>query len=477
MNLRSKYRGVLLALMVLLGFMALGQGQEGIDYKIVGTDLYCYIDRTLSEARIDSVLETCDLNADQLTEMHQAGTASASGWVVHDLSPTLLTLKKPLHHLSGKPADQRDIMDLASAPPKASASHYRFGYNIFSKPAVRELENGKTRFFLAVKGSPNSVFLSGTFNDWSTSALPMQACDSGFYAEVALAQGAHYYKFIVNGHWFMDPRNKLKEIDQQGNENSVYFKENHCFELEGYAQADEVQVAGSFNNWQADPQGFLREGDTWKRPCFIEPGTHAYKFIVDGQWILDPANPVTRSDGMGNENSFMAIGDTFYFYLPGHLDEPGVYVAGDFNEWNPSELKMDRTDSGWVLPYVLAPGNYEYKFVLGMGYKWILDPLNPIRNGEEPRQNSVISIGANQHFFYPKVAEVEHVYLSGDFNAWPEHGYRMEPQADGWYIDVYLPEGKTRYKFIVGDKWLRDPNNPLFEPNEYQGFNSVIWIK
>ena len=41
--------------------------------------------------------------------------------------------------------------------------------------------------------------------------------------------------------------------------------------------------------------------------CRIDraPGTYQYKFVVDGDWIVDPGNPTTAHDGRGNTNSVM----------------------------------------------------------------------------------------------------------------------------------------------------------------------------
>lgn len=478
MSIKAFYKGLMVLFFGLLALALKGQKQGGIDYQIVGVDLYCYVDRDLSQTTIDSLLGTCDIKPEALALYHEKQISSASHWQVVEVNEQQIILRKPLKGLEGKPKEQKTLMEVLGLGPKSFVDDYRFGYNVFSKPAVWELDNGKTRFFLKVEGAkPESIYLSGTFNQWSTSACPMTACDSGYYADINLGEGAHYYKYIVNGHWLMDPRNRLKANDWEGNENSVYFKENYSFFLPGYKKAQKVHLAGSFSNWEPDNQGFIKVKGGWERPCYLEEGTHAYKFIVDGEWITDPTNPVVRKDEEGNENSFMAIGDTFYFYLPGYKNAAAPVVAGSFNDWNPIELKMTKTDSGWILPYVLAPGNYEYKFVLEYGHKWIIDPNNPHTNGEGNTKNSVLSLKPNKHFFYPHKKGLERVCLSGDFNAWPENGYTLEKQADGWHIDVHLPQGKTRYKFILNEDWVRDPNNPLFEPNEYDDYNSVIWMK
>ncbi len=45
----------------------------------------------------------------------------------------------------------------------------------------------------------------------------------------------------------------------------------------------------------------------------LEPGKHAYKLIVDGNWLLDPANPNAEDDDYGVKNSVRRkeLGDYF----------------------------------------------------------------------------------------------------------------------------------------------------------------------
>ncbi len=56
-------------------------------------------------------------------------------------------------------------------------------------------------------------------------------------------------------------------------------------------------VAGDFSDWQPTPS-----------PVEAEPGLHRYKFVVDGHWIADPANPRTEPDGFGGQNSLFDVG-------------------------------------------------------------------------------------------------------------------------------------------------------------------------
>lgn len=474
-NKASKY--LLLVLLCWVGSFAWGQELEGVSYQIKETDLYCRIDRSIEINSVDSILGTCGINTQELQALLESGEASPDRWQVYALSAEEIVLKKSLHSLKGKASNQKELMEMLNPSETKYGESHHFGYNLFRKPAITVLANGKSRFFLKVKGKPRSVLISGTFNDWSTSSHPMVPCDSGYYIDLALADGVHYYKYIVNGYWILDPRNRLTESDWSGNENSVYFKTNHRFTLEGYQDAEEVLLAGSFNGWNEADYSLEQKNGLWQRDCYVREGTHAYKYIVDDEWIVDPGNKVIREDAMGHENSFMAVGDTFYFFYPRHPEAEEVVVSGNFNVWDHDELRMQRSDSGWVLPYVLPAGNYEYKFRVAGEVEWQLDPLNPITTGSDERKNSVLCLKPNKHFFFPHQSGVEEVIVTGDFNAWQEWGYKMELRADGWHADIHLPKGKTRYKFIIDGEWIRDPSNPLFEPNEYDGFNSIVWVK
>jgi hypothetical protein len=84
---------------------------------------------------------------------------------------------------------------------------------------------------------------------------------------------------------------------------------DHDFRLDGYATATSVWVTGTFVNWAGTPQGgavpfTLGNDGAWTGSYEFAPGTHQYKFVVNGtNWILDPTNSNTVDDGMGNVNN------------------------------------------------------------------------------------------------------------------------------------------------------------------------------
>lgn len=73
--------------------------------------------------------------------------------------------------------------------------------------------------------------------------------------------------------------------------------------------AQEVTVAGDFNNWSlADPYRLKKEeSGRWSLSLPLEPGKYRYKFVVDGQWRVDPSNPNKETGELGEKNSVLEV--------------------------------------------------------------------------------------------------------------------------------------------------------------------------
>lgn len=76
---------------------------------------------------------------------------------------------------------------------------------------------------IAVAKAGNKVFLAGSFNDWSPTALEMVDAknDGTFTATLTLPAGTYEYKFVVDGAWLTDPAAKKTSADGYGSLNSV----------------------------------------------------------------------------------------------------------------------------------------------------------------------------------------------------------------------------------------------------------------
>lgn len=84
-------------------------------------------------------------------------------------------------------------------------------------------------------------------------------------------------------------------------------KGNTTFRLKGYPGARVVALAGSFNEFNQSQLLFGKEGDEWVVRMDLAPGKHTYKFIIDGDWIVDPDNPTTEEDERGHTNSVVVV--------------------------------------------------------------------------------------------------------------------------------------------------------------------------
>ena len=70
-----------------------------------------------------------------------------------------------------------------------------------------------------------------------------------------------------------------------------------------------VFVAGSFNNWDAAQFPMLDNPDSgrFKAKLDLPPGRHEYKFVVNGEWRLDPNCADRVTNGKGSLNSVVAV--------------------------------------------------------------------------------------------------------------------------------------------------------------------------
>jgi 1,4-alpha-glucan branching enzyme len=79
------------------------------------------------------------------------------------------------------------------------------------------------------------------------------------------------------------------------------------FRLSGHPNARVVAVAGTFNNWNQSQFLFARIDGEWVCRIVLPPGKYEYKFIVDGNWLLDPRNSKVTHDERGIENSVLIV--------------------------------------------------------------------------------------------------------------------------------------------------------------------------
>jgi 1,4-alpha-glucan branching enzyme len=81
----------------------------------------------------------------------------------------------------------------------------------------------------------------------------------------------------------------------------------------------------------------------------------------------------------------------------------GIFLAGSFNDWDPACTPMERQgDGSWKAELELAPGRYEYKFIVDG--TWCCEPCRPDVESPDCVPNPFGSM--NRVIEVPGVAEV-----------------------------------------------------------------------
>lgn len=239
-----------------------------------------------------------------------------------------------------------------------------------------------------------SVVLSGEFNEWSQGGWEMKKIDENIFElrkklHEFDGQFSWEFKFVVNNFYWAEPDGDVYNsvpANKYGQELGVYNLKmsmaypdtdgNLTFTLDGYLDADEVVLSGTFNLWNERAFKMKRTGSGWALSLNIRPGVYEYKFIVDGDWMHDPSNDLRIENEHGSYNSVVDIRSEETFYLKGYLEAKKVILSGSFNNWSESACAMDKTDNGWEYTTILSGGKHHYKFIIDG--EWICDPDNPV---------------------------------------------------------------------------------------------------
>ena len=419
------------------------------------------------------------------------------------------------------------------------------------------------------------VCLAGEFNGWSDSANPMTNKDGTWTLVLELAPGTYQYKFVEDGNWKADATNPATAPDGFGGNNSVLTVPagQAAVTAGGGAAAPvaaaavapavaaapaaaaggkvpvtftcaepgagRVCLAGEFNGWSDSANPMTNKDGVWTLKLDLAPGSYQYKFVVDGNWKQDAANPEAAPDGFGGNNSIMKVGAggaaaaapaaapaaakpatspaaggkcavTFAHAAPGAAR---VCLAGEFNGWSDSANPMANKDGNWTLVMDLAPGTYQYKFVVDG--TWTQDPNNAAGQDDGfGGKNSLVTVPAGkdridaaaggaagaaaagagaagagaaagdgelrsvEFAFTPVISGVSNVFLAGTFNDWSDSKTRMvDADKDGTYTaTMLLAQGTYQYKFVVDGQWKQDPNNPEGTDDGFGGKNSVLKV-
>jgi serine/threonine protein kinase len=185
--------------------------------------------------------------------------------------------------------------------------------------------------------------------------------------------------------------------------------------------ASAVYLAGDFNSWAnnvggriSDPDALMQGPDAngvWRKSVELPPGTHRFKYNINGSpdgWVVPPGATldaegnaiitVTEEGKLaGNEKTHQVAGSNkvaFRFLAP---EADTVHLAGDFNNWaenvngvvsDPKHAMTKNAEGAWEKEVELGPGSHSYKFVVN-GNEWVNDPN---ASGQDSEGNSIIEV-------------------------------------------------------------------------------------
>ena len=270
------------------------------------------------------------------------------------------------------------------------------------------------------------------------------------------------------------------------------------------ANAENVGVAGEFSNWNILPMA-KGENGKWTKTLYLKPGNYGYKFVINGDWKLDPNNPARKTVN-DIENSAITVGSPPPAASPALAGNPSatfsytnpsaktVHVAGEFNKWldnvegkvtGKSEWQMQKdADGKWKLTTQLAPGRYKFKYVIDGGEKWEQDPALPASSDGNslievkalglPAPTPAPAAGGAQVTFTYADPTAKAVFLAGQFNNWSPTATPLHKDDSGlWTASVPLKPGRYQYKFVVDSDWRLDPSNPDSTDDGAGNMNSI----
>lgn len=73
-------------------------------------------------------------------------------------------------------------------------------------------------------------------------------------------------------------------------------------------EAKQVSLVGDFNDWQPNAHAMCRQPDgSWTLQVALHHGHHQYRFLVDGQPVLDPRATGVARNAQNERVSLLAV--------------------------------------------------------------------------------------------------------------------------------------------------------------------------
>ena len=314
---------IIFLLITLLGYISIAQNVKG--YRFEGNYVVFTFHRhdyeKFSEDSTNERVKFENLTIDKVVVAGEFNNWSKYDWKMHKVNESTYELRKHINDFKDEFTWEFKFIvnNQYWAEPTSYDANIKLAenkgsnFNIYNlkmdtKVAIPD-KKGNVSFRLKGYEDAKNVIVTGSFNRWNEEDFKMQKVENGWELTLEIRPGAYEYKFIVDGHWMEDSSNPSKVENEFGGHNSyINIGKYVTFLLKDHNNASRVILSGSFNDW--DENDIIMERNDkgyWTYRLPLPAGKHYYKFIIDGNWILDPENPVKEYDGKGNVNSVFMV--------------------------------------------------------------------------------------------------------------------------------------------------------------------------
>lgn len=305
-----------------INFDAFSQENSMKGYRIEGDDVVFTFDKRdytkATDEKTQQRLEFDDFDIQNVVVAGNFNSWSRDSWKMTRVNENIFELRKKLDDFKDNfnwefkfvinnriwAEPDKNVSNITYAK-EGNKNYYTYNLKMYTGYPSKD---GNARFFLKGYRNAKKVILAGSFNKWNEEVFSMKKTDEGWELTLQLKPDRYEYRFIIDGYWIEDPDNSNKTPNEYGEYNSVIdINQKVQFYLEGNIKAKKVILAGSFNDWSESAYKMKKVENGWTFTTRLSYGKHHYKYIVDGEWITDPSNPIKEFDGHGNINSVKMI--------------------------------------------------------------------------------------------------------------------------------------------------------------------------
>ncbi len=265
----------------------------------------------------------------------------------------------------------------------------------------------------------------------SSDQLSVTELDERF-TEISAIEDPEIRKAEVDSLW-----NRLKSQDQ------IPFVQDTIAIFLYRGEAESVSWNGDFNSWSGD-KSYLNAGtriegtDIWMlKTSFPKNARVDYKVTIDGDWILDPVNPIVQWSGFGPNSELQ---------MPKWKPEPLEERIPEAPKGNLSEYKLIESSN---LEY-----DVQYQLYIPVGYENLEKlPVLYVLDGQEYSDDrlgkTIIMLDNLIHL--KKIEPVVAVFIDPRNPENPDENRRMQEfgtdeNYNAFFINELMPEIEANYK-------------------------------